>query len=250
MSLTAADRTVNGVLGFDKNNVLVAQLNLPERSYGDAETRRRFITEVSEAMRAIPAVSDIGATSIIPNAFNNNEPPLLSRGRGAERSTRRGSRSIRSADNGYFAAHEDSADSRPLVRRVGSRRWPRRSRLSAAASPVRYWGDGDPIGKRFKLAVDGPWITVIGVTGDVVHNWFVRQFETVYRPLSQTAPYSVAFALRTVGDPNALGRRSAARRIEGRRRSADRIAVDARYDGRGAGRRLFVHRARARRGRR
>ena len=32
-ALTAADRTVNGVLGFDKSNVLVAQLNLPERSY-------------------------------------------------------------------------------------------------------------------------------------------------------------------------------------------------------------------------
>ncbi len=67
-----------------------------------------------------------------------------------------------------------------------------------------YWGDSDPVGKRFKLAIDGPWVTVIGVSGDVVHNWFVRQFETVYRPLSQTAPYSVAFAVRTVGDPNAL----------------------------------------------
>jgi putative ABC transport system permease protein len=67
-----------------------------------------------------------------------------------------------------------------------------------------YWGDDDPLGKRFKLAIDGPWISVVGVSGDVVHNWFVREFETVYRPLSQTAPYSVAFALRTVGDPRAL----------------------------------------------
>ena len=76
--------------------------------------------------------------------------------------------------------------------------------IVSASLARAYWGDNDPIGKRFKLAIDGPWITVVGVSGDVVHNWFVRQFETVYRPLSQTAPYSVAFAVRTVGDPNAL----------------------------------------------
>ena len=43
-----------------------------------------------------------------------------------------------------------------------------------------------------------------GVAGNVVHNWFVRQNDAVYRPISQTAPYSVAFAMRTVGDPTAL----------------------------------------------
>ena len=81
MSLDAADRTVNGVLGFDKSNVLVAQLNLPERNYSDAETRRRFITDVMDAMRGIPAVSEIGATSIIPNAFNNQSRRFFPRAR-------------------------------------------------------------------------------------------------------------------------------------------------------------------------
>src|SRR6185436_19410714 len=33
LAMTAAYETVNGRLGFDKNNVLVAQLNLPERNY-------------------------------------------------------------------------------------------------------------------------------------------------------------------------------------------------------------------------
>lgn len=52
--------------------------------------------------------------------------------------------------------------------------------------------------------MDGPWITVVGVSGNVVHNWFTRRDETVYRPVSQDAPYTVAFAMRTVGDPTAL----------------------------------------------
>ena len=74
----------------------------------------------------------------------------------------------------------------------------------STAVASRYWGDDDPIGKRFKLAVDGPWIEVIGVSGNVVHNWFARQLETVYRPISQDVPYTVAFAIRTVGDPSAV----------------------------------------------
>jgi putative ABC transport system permease protein len=68
----------------------------------------------------------------------------------------------------------------------------------------RYWPNDDPIGKRFKLALDGPWISVVGVSGNIVHNWFVRQSDAIYRPISQDAPYSLAFAVRTVGDPNAL----------------------------------------------
>jgi putative ABC transport system permease protein len=202
MSLDAADRTVNGVLGFDKRNVLVAQLNLPERNYNDAETRRRFITDVVDAMRGIPAVTDIGATSIIPNAFNNTSRRFFPEGQDLKEHEARFAQ-YRSADSAYFAAMKI-----PLVR---GRQFDDSDRVDGVQVAIvsrslanYYWSDSDPIGKRFKLAIDGPWITVVGVSGDVVHNWFVRQFETVYRPLTQTAPYSVAFAVRTVGDPNAV----------------------------------------------
>ena len=202
MSLAAADRTVNGLLGFDKRNLLVAQLNLPERNYSDAETRRRFITDVQDAMRGIPAVSEIGATSIIPNAFNNQSRRFFPEGVELKENEARFAQ-FRSADRGYFPAMKI-----PLVR---GRTFDDSDRVDGVQVAIvsatlarNYWGDSDPIGKRFKLAIDGPWITVVGVSGDVVHNWFVRQYETVYRPLTQTAPYSVAFAVRTVGDPNAL----------------------------------------------
>ncbi len=69
LALTAADRTINGVLGFDKNNVLVGQLVLPARTYEDPEKRRRFVTGVVDTMRTIPAVSDIGMVSHIPAGF-------------------------------------------------------------------------------------------------------------------------------------------------------------------------------------
>jgi putative ABC transport system permease protein len=203
LALTAADRTINGVLGFDKHNVLVGQLVLPARTYEDPEKRRRFVTSVVDTMRTIPAVSDIGMISHIPAGFGGQGRRFFPEGKEiAEREAR--AVDFRRVTSGYFPALRI-----PLLRG----RWfddsDRRETTAVAvvstALAHRYWGDDDPIGKRFKLAMDGPWIEVIGVSGNVVHNWFVRQAETVYRPISQDMPYTVAFAIRTVGDPTALG---------------------------------------------
>ncbi|MFM8533158.1 MAG: ABC transporter permease, partial [Acidimicrobiia bacterium] len=187
------------VLGFDKDNVLVAQLNLPERNYSDAAVRRRLITDVADAMKGIPAVTSVGATSIIPAAFNNTSRKVYPEGVELTEPEARWAQ-YRSATPEFFPALKI-----PLIR---GRFFDETDRLDgpqvaviSQAAAAQYWGDQDPVGKRFKVAIDGPWITVIGVTGNVVHNWFVGQFETVYRPITQVAPYSVAFTVRTVGDP-------------------------------------------------
>lgn len=202
LALTAADRTVNGMLGFDKNNVLVAQLTLPERSYPNAESRHQFIDRVTSAMRTIPAATIVGTTSIIPAAFNNSSRKLYPEGRNLTEPEARFAE-FRRADAEYFAAMKipllrgrafgpsDQADSIPVA-------------VISDAVARAYWKDQDPIGKRFRMAVDGPWFNVIGVSGNVVHNWFVRQPQQVYIPISQDAPALLSFAVRTVGDPNAL----------------------------------------------
>jgi putative ABC transport system permease protein len=69
----------------------------------------------------------------------------------------------------------------------------------------RYWPKGDAIGRRFRLAADGPEITVVGVVGDVLHDWFQQvRFPTVYRPVGQDAPFANVFVVRTVGDPASI----------------------------------------------
>ena len=212
LAMTAAYQTVNGRLGFDKNNVLVAQLNLPERSYSDAETRRRFITDVTDAMRGIPAASNVGVVSIIPAAFNNWSRRFFPEGQNVTEQEARTAQ-FRMATPEYFGAMKI-----PLMRGrlfdASDRRDSTPVAILSTTLAARYWGDQDPLGKRFKLAVDGPWITVVGVAGDIVHNWFDRRLDMFYVPISQQAPYSLAFAVRTVGDPHALAgdlRRAVAR---------------------------------------
>ena len=203
LALTAADRTVNGVLGFDKRDVLVGQLVLPTRTYEDAEKRRQFVTRVADTMRTIPAVTNIGMISHIPAGFGGQGRRFYPEGVNLTEGEARAV-DFRRVTPGYFPALRI-----PLIR---GRWFDDSDRLDSTAVAVvstavasRYWPDDDPIGKRFKLAADGPWIEVIGVSGNVVHNWFARQLETVYRPISQDVPYTVAFAIRTIGDPAALG---------------------------------------------
>ncbi len=202
LALTAADATVNGALGFDKHNVLAGQLVLPERTYEDAEKRRRFIAQVLDAMRAIPAVTELGATSHIPAAFSGSGRQFWPEGRELTEAEARWVDYRRTTPD-YFGSlripllrgrwfdDSDRVESPPVA-------------VVSAAVARHYWGDQDPIGKRFKLASDGPWISVIGISGDVMHNWFLRRTEAVYRPISQDAPFTLAFTLRTVGEPEAL----------------------------------------------
>jgi putative ABC transport system permease protein len=202
LALTAADGAINGLLGFDKNGVLVAQLNLPERNYEDPEKRRQLVARVSETMRAIPAVSEFGATSLIPGAFSNNSRKIYPEGTNLTESEARWAQ-YRRITSDYFSTLKI-----PLLRgrlfNDGDRDSTTPVVVVSTGLARDYWGDEDPIGKRFRLEVDGPWMTVIGVSGNVVHNWFVRQTHTVYRPISQDAPLSLAFAVRTVGEPTAL----------------------------------------------
>lgn len=202
VAMTGANKAVNGVLGFDKHNVLVAQLNLPERKYETADSRRRFIREVTEAMRSIPAVQAIGMTNIIPAAFTNNSRRFFPEGTDLKETEARYAE-FRRVTPEYFGAMKI-----PIVRgRVfdgTDREESTAVAVVSAAVAQRYWPNADPIGKRFKLALNGPWLTVVGVSGNVRHNWFNQQSDAVYRPISQDVPLSVAFAVRTIGDPNAL----------------------------------------------
>lgn len=200
--LTAADTQANGALGFDKRDVLVAQFSLPERSYTDAEKRRRFVAGVLDRMSSMPAVSEAAFTSHIPSGFNDQGRKLWPEGIELTEAEARFVGYRRTSPNYFQALHI------PLVR---GRVFGAEDRLESTPVAViseslaqRYWPGQDPIGKRFKVAADGPWVSVIGVSGDVVHNWATRRPETLYRPISQDVPYGGDFTIRTVGDPEAV----------------------------------------------
>jgi putative ABC transport system permease protein len=65
----------------------------------------------------------------------------------------------------------------------------------------RYWADIDPIGRRLRIA-GGDWLTIVGVCGDVIHDWFdARNQPMMYRPYAQAPTGFMALLVRTSNDP-------------------------------------------------
>jgi predicted permease len=203
LMLAGADRTVNGDLGFDKHNLLTAQLVLPDRPYAEEETRRQFIDRVLTAMRAIPAASDVAFTSALPYGQSNPSRTIFPEGQtiDPQEARRADLRHISPAlhatlkipmisGRGFTAA--DREDTQPVT-------------IVSQSFARRYWPDQDPIGKRFRTSLEGPWLTVVGVSADYLHNWFNQtRRPTFYVPYTQDAPLTAMFVIRTIGDPLSL----------------------------------------------
>lgn len=88
---------------------------------------------------------------------------------------------------------------------------------------AKYWPGADPIGRRLRIrygplrASTGPWLTVVGVSGDIIQDWFNRRnVPTMYRPFAQAPQNYFGIAARTAGDPMAVagGIRQALLRID------------------------------------
>ena len=68
----------------------------------------------------------------------------------------------------------------------------------------RYFGGSDPIGHRLHFggpAAPNPWMTIVGVVGDVLNDRLEAEARpTIYRPLQQASSLSMAMAVRASGD--------------------------------------------------
>ena len=68
----------------------------------------------------------------------------------------------------------------------------------------KFWPSEDPLGRRVRVR-NGPWMTVVGISGDVIHDWFNRRnTPAFYRPFSQSPTDYSCVVVRTTGDPASL----------------------------------------------
>jgi putative ABC transport system permease protein len=73
------------------------------------------------------------------------------------------------------------------------------------STAARFWPRGDAVGHRIRLgAADSaePWITVVGVAGDIRQNWWNPVTRPViYKPFLQSPERSMTFLLRAESNP-------------------------------------------------
>jgi putative ABC transport system permease protein len=197
---------VDGPQGYDPDGVLTLQVMLPETKYADPGLQRRFARDVVDRLRELPGAVEAGATTILPSSGNNRSRHLRLEDRPDEEPSRRPSVDIRSVSPSYLATMDV-----PLLQGRTFTAADRDGALPVALISRNmartYWPDADPIGRRLRLGDEenAPWLTVVGVVGDVLQDWFNRRMTpTVYVPFEQQPRLGLAFVVRANGDPASL----------------------------------------------
>jgi putative ABC transport system permease protein len=196
----AVHRSVDGLLGFDKRQVLSAELTLPEGPYADVARRRQFVATVIEQLQAAPGAVHVAAVSSLPYGTNPARRVFVREGEVKTDAERRNAGLLRITPD-YFAALRIPVLSGRSLRDSDG---PEATAVAVVSRVLaeRYFAGEDPIGQRFRLSDEGEWITIVGVVGDVLHDWFTNQRPpTVYRPITQDVTERLAFAVRTAGPP-------------------------------------------------
>jgi macrolide transport system ATP-binding/permease protein len=158
--------------GFRTERMLLSSFDPRLAGYNAAQTEA-FYRRLTERARALPGVTSVGMTSIMPLNQDNREPiAIVPEGFQLPRDTT--SLTILSAriDEGYL-----STMAIPLVMGRGfaasdTTDTPRVALINRAMA-ARYWPEQNPIGKRVRLMdrQNQPWAEVVGVTADNKYNW-------------------------------------------------------------------------------
>jgi putative ABC transport system permease protein len=203
----SARALIDGPQGYEPSGVLAFETTLSDARYSEPGKQRQFAREMTRRLAELPGVTSAAATNSLPGRNG-----YTTRGIAVE-----GQTLAPGADPPQVEARVVTPDFLQTLRLpLLSGRW-----LEAAdeedGQPVavvsrsfaeRFWPGQDPIGKRFRMAEadkDTPWMSVVGVSGDVIHQWIMRRNEpTFYRPLEQAPTQYLTFALRTGGDPETL----------------------------------------------
>ena len=206
-SLGALTRTD---IGFEPRGVLTARLNLPAARYAEPLDVVRFYRRVVEEARAIPGVRQAGLLRVLPLGESIGDYGIDVEGYDEMTNG--------PAQADWQVATEGTAEA--LGERLVRGRFLQRGDDENAADVAlvnesmarRYWGDQDPVGRRFRIgSMQRPWVTVVGIVGDVRHNGITGIVKAkFYRPHAQfhrsrgSATRDMALVLKTDGDPLAL----------------------------------------------
>ncbi|HUF46853.1 MAG TPA: ABC transporter permease [Vicinamibacterales bacterium] len=205
MAALGAQQLANGPQGYDPDGLLRLRVAPPEADYPDAESRRVLARRLVEDAGRLPGITGAASTTALPSGMNNMRRALTIDGRPADPDQPPTFVDYRAVSADYHAVMRMpvfEGRSFTAMDREGTQPVAVVSRTFAS----RFWPDGSPVGARVRLGEDAaPWLTVVGVTGDTIHDWFSsRNQPTIYVPVEQWPSSQIHLVMRTDGDPEAL----------------------------------------------
>ncbi|HYN10179.1 MAG TPA: ABC transporter permease [Vicinamibacterales bacterium] len=203
---SAAREFALGPQGYDPEGVITMRTVLVDATHHEAADRRRFAEQLIDGASRLPGVEAAATTTFVPSGDSNSTRELVVDGRPDEGSGRRPTAAYRAVSSRYFETMRiplsegrafettDTGDTQPVA-------------VVSQALAHRLWPGEHAVGRRLRIgdADDKRWITVVGVAGNIIDDWFSRRNgPMLYIPMPQRPSYIVNLVVRAGGDPTAL----------------------------------------------
>ncbi len=189
---------------FDPATLLTLRLALTDNKYHEPHRQVRFYESVLERISALPGVQSATAVSAMPYSNHSNGRAFTIEGRPVDRD-KVPTGMYQLATPSYFeTVHIPLRAGRFLASTDG----PDAPKVAVISQRMadRWWKGESPIGRRIRIgspdSPPGPWLTIVGVVADVMHNPYDREpRRTVYVPFDQAPALWMDIGVRTAGDP-------------------------------------------------
>jgi putative ABC transport system permease protein len=190
--------------GFETNNLLTWQMNIPARLRSE-DDRRAFYRDFFARMEALPGVTSVGGTTRVPLGSTSVTTSVQIEGRPLP-AAELPQVQFRRAMHNYFATMGI-----PIRRGRGFD-----GKDGPTAPPVaiinetmarKLFPNQDPVGQHVRTGPNptGVWTTIIGVIGDIKHGGLEEEMQPeLYINYLQGPPVSPFIVARTTADPSLL----------------------------------------------
>ena len=210
--LVCAGQTIQGFVrlanvyqGFEPANVLRIEISLPQKIYTDNVKITNFYQQVLRGTASLSGVQHASLVTNPPASNVDNETTFFSiEGRPALKASETPSADLQVASTDFFDTLRIASVAGRTFSDADSDGAARVALVSRGMAS-RCWPKGDALGHRIKLgAADStePWLTVVGVVGDVRQNWWNPITRSViYKPFAQSPQGAMTLLLRTASNP-------------------------------------------------
>lgn len=194
--------------GFNPENLITLELQLPQNKYGEKAQQAAFQQQLVQRLAEVPGVQSAGAVNNLPFSGTELNNGVTIEGRPPVANANERPRAFfRDISPNYFQAmgiplrqgrsfaDSDNKDAPAVV-------------IINEAAARRFYPNEDPLGKRFKRGraeSQNPWVMVVGIVGGVSHTTLgLPSQPEVYLPFQQNPDATITLVARTKSDPRAL----------------------------------------------
>lgn len=186
--------------GFRAENVLMAELSLPEQKYKEKTDVQSFFEQLRQNVSSVPGVQAVELCQVVPFSGDGQGGPFTVEGVQQEQEKVAW---LRSSTPGYFAAM-----GMPIVKGRSFESTDTEKSLPVAIVDEKlaqmYSSQGDLVGKRIRTG-GGPWLTIVGVVPNVKNRKLDEDpWPYIYRPYSQWIRRETMLVVRSSVDPSAI----------------------------------------------